>query len=89
MVIYLAGKIAELLYSGRQVVHNTSPGQEVFIFIHQTHANEPHTNTFSTSIFPVPENTEERDHLLASLFKRKDSLHGYTRIAIGKFLDTK
>ena len=83
----MSEKVAEMLYANKKKVHNTKNDEEVFIFLHQTHIGDPHTNTFSASVYPLPESVDDQKLLLVELIGRKRNLSGYTRVIRGKFVD--
>jgi len=80
-------KIPEAIYRYRKKIHDIKPGEKVFVLFHQSHKGEPHLNSFTLSIFPCPEDVETRDNLLAELFRTKDNISGYLRIALVEMID--
>jgi hypothetical protein len=80
-------KVEEIIYRGKCQIHDIRPGQPVFVFIHQTHAGEPYMNTFSVSAYPLTDDMKITNLLLERLIKKKENLHGYSRILKAELMD--
>ena len=83
-------KVAEIIYRGDKKIHGVRPGEQILVFIHQTHPykeGEPQTKSFNVEVFPCPKEVSIRDELLAKLFRRKSNLSGYCRVLIAEPLD--